>query len=720
MFDKIKINSHKYIILHTCLILVLTILACLPVLLNSYFCILDCPYFYHLADNVNLFNPKTYLFLEHTANRARPGLFLMFSPAYFATSATFHYLFQNIFLLFSSVLIISWLIYRITGKKYLAIIGIIPILCNATFSENYYTLFKGEPYMLAGAIYVVFVLWNILFVNCKENKLWKNLFLIIMGIVGAILIFTIKETGGAFIGVYIIGIFLLGWGAGLSWKVTIKKTWWLTLVCFLSFAILVTFFMRLKSTYTAGGDVAYSLQLPDIMSGIVRMLSYYFTTASYIFSSIIIILIAFLILLFNNSIKKDSLKLKIAWNAFFLLFCAGMSAALIPWTNLDPRHYLVGMIGAIVTGILSIDLAFYISKQKINKLITFSLWGLVSVTIILLVFHTFYSLTVGQFSEGRVRQLFDSAYNDMFQYIADKTPTNGTAYFMMDKKMPEPIKNSRLTMDLFYNRPDINCVFPNSINEFYGSGLVAVTEYNVQMNYERMPIHHEMEMLFNQKIKNKLGFIHKYKTIYETPIWYAEKKYHGPQYKSVFGIPAFWDLKKGNYKFGWNIFQFDGKNNERIKKLVKIDDKNLIKNSNFSDKLNNWEYWGAGTKSNNLIQIKRGVSGNYIQINNPDKKLIGVKQNINVTSGTVYRLSGKARSVLTTDSKILFGGRIAFFIPGEKEKQIVWMSEYNNWWNKEIIFTNQISGVATVYIHMGYGNVASVGEFTDVKLEKLY
>ena len=48
-----------------------------------------------------------------------------------------------------------------------------------------------------------------------------------------------------------------------------------------------------------------------------------------------------------------------------------------------------------------------------------------------------------------------------------------------------------------------------------------------------------------------------------------------------------------------------------------------------------------------------------------------------------------------------------------------WMSEYNHWWKKDLIFTNQVSGIATVYVHMGYGGVASTGEFTNISLEKL-
>jgi len=76
-------------------------------------------------------------------------------------------------------------------------------------------------------------------------------------------------------------------------------------------------------------------------------------------------------------------------------------------------------------------------------------------------------------------------------------------------------------------------------------------------------------------------------------------------------------------------------------------------------------------------------------------------------------------STVTNNPNILFGGRIAFWQKGQKEKQIIWMSEFNKWWKKELIFTNQVTEITTVYIHMGYGNIASTGEFTNISLEKL-
>ena len=143
-------------------------------------------------------------------------------------------------------------------------------------------------------------------------------------------------------------------------------------------------------------------------------------------------------------------------------------------------------------------------------------------------------------------------------------------------------------------------------------------------------------------------------------------------------------------------------------------DTQLIKNGRFLDGMDDWHYWQYGvTHTNNVI-----IQNNVLRIENPFKKLIGVQQSVNVVSGTVYKLSGVARSVATTQSDIIFGGRIAFFLPPQKEKQLVWMSEYNQWSQKELVFTNEVTGEAAILVHLGYGSVGTTGEFTNIRLEQ--
>ena len=151
--------------------------------------------------------------------------------------------------------------------------------------------------------------------------------------------------------------------------------------------------------------------------------------------------------------------------------------------------------------------------------------------------------------------------------------------------------------------------------------------------------------------------------------------------------------------------------------------KNLLKNSFFKSGKDNWGAWQhAKNQPENItiVDVENNKNFDYaLRIENPKAVLIGLQQLASLKSGTVYRLSGIVRSTQSDDNKKIFGGRIALFLPPQKEKEIVWMSEYNKWWGKELIFTNQVTGVASIYVHMGYGGVSSTGEFANIKLESL-
>jgi len=151
---------------------------------------------------------------------------------------------------------------------------------------------------------------------------------------------------------------------------------------------------------------------------------------------------------------------------------------------------------------------------------------------------------------------------------------------------------------------------------------------------------------------------------------------------------------------------------------------NLLRNGAFSGGMNEWAPWPPGTAHSNTLRIVSadGVrdAAHALRIENPMRAMIGVQQLARLVSNHVYRLSAQVRSVATNDSSVMFGGRVACYIPGQPEQQLVWMSEYDQWWRKELVFTNEaFEGVAVVYAHMGYGSFTSTGEFTDVRLELL-
>ena len=149
--------------------------------------------------------------------------------------------------------------------------------------------------------------------------------------------------------------------------------------------------------------------------------------------------------------------------------------------------------------------------------------------------------------------------------------------------------------------------------------------------------------------------------------------------------------------------------------------RNLLRNCDFKQRLLGWSLWQHGRIHPEWVTVITvpGRQGSYraLHIANPKAVLVGVQQAVHVVSNKVYRLAGSSRSMLTNDSDRIFGGRIAFYLPPQAERQLVWTSEFNHWWKRDLVFTNTVTGVALVLVHMGYGGVVSTGDFTEVSLE---
>ena len=166
---------------------------------------------------------------------------------------------------------------------------------------------------------------------------------------------------------------------------------------------------------------------------------------------------------------------------------------------------------------------------------------------------------------------------------------------------------------------------------------------------------------------------------------------------------------------------------QTIGNSVRIDKKNaqtnILKNGAFTDGKKYWNPWQNARMHSNLVKtvICKGDSGNYnvLRIENPYAKLIGVNQAMIVEKNKIYKLSAAVRSTITNSSAVIFGGRIGIRLPKQQERSLIWITEFNDWWKKELIITNQFGGTAVVYIDMGYGNVVSTGEFADIKFEEM-
>jgi len=206
-----------------------------------------------------------------------------------------------------------------------------------------------------------------------------------------------------------------------------------------------------------------------------------------------------------------------------------------------------------------------------------------------------------------------------------------------------------------------------------------------------------------------------------------------------FGKAAIRNIVLRKYNFPTNKYVFLSADSESENNT--IDETNLLKNGNFQHDLSSWRFWNYAkndTTTVKRLEYNKIITRSYIELNgngeieektkeksvasasvrirNLKNKRTGLSTVCNVTSGRVYRLSG---SVKTVDSSNLFGARLAFFLPPQKEKQILWVWEKKDWIRKSLTFTNNVSGSATIYFHMGYGNNAATGAFKNIRLEQI-
>ena len=142
-------------------------------------------------------------------------------------------------------------------------------------------------------------------------------------------------------------------------------------------------------------------------------------------------------------------------------------------------------------------------------------------------------------------------------------------------------------------------------------------------------------------------------------------------------------------------------------------DKNLVKNNSFKEGLTGWRFWRINEENGNNF-IKAGDSSLLIQ--GQYNTLMGIAQNVKISSGTVYRMSAKVRSKEIPKAKSFMGARLALFAEGQKEQQVVWLYSNEDWEERNIVFTNRFSGVATLFVHTGYTTNAAECLVKEIKL----
>jgi uncharacterized BrkB/YihY/UPF0761 family membrane protein len=682
---------------------VASLAAVAPVLYDGRMCILDCANVYRSFPEIDWLRPVTFLNVDNDAQSARPAEFLVYLPAAFGTHALTHYWYQSGLVLMLTMLLLAVVVARATQRPLAGGFVALCALCTPSFAENYYTLGKCEPFMLFGALGVTWVLYRALYAPPRTWLRW--LLLALAGALFSLSAVAVKETGGAFLGAYVLGWLVLCWAAPVTWWCALRRTWWLTLFVAVAFALLVQCVLALPSWYSQGGTGTYSATTKTMWQGMHGIGRHYQACTPYVWGGLMALLLA---VLHPAQWRRGADRQLLAWTVCFWLLSGALSFVYAPWTSLQPRYMLPGHVCAVAATVMALVMLWRRVAAARRRVWRWVVRGACLLVLASLLAQCAFTIIVEHLSEARVRYLVDKAYDQMFRHLAKTTPQGGTAYFMYDRGHEESRYNTRFGMPLFYGRPDVTCVFPPVNGTVNAAGPIAVSAIAASYNPNRVPTHADARALFYEQIAPRLPLRERVRLIHTTPVWYlTDQTYRGFQYASRWGIPAFWQLKRGTYSFGWIVYDY----------TPHAGAVNILQNGDFAYGLKHWAAWGsAADKTNRVLSMSRSV-----RIENPDASMPGIKQHVavNMVSGAVYRLSGAARYVGRPDAAKVMGTRVTVWLPPQPEYDIVWLAQHDAWTRVVRTFTNQVNGAAVLVAHLGYGHIAGTAEFADIRLERM-
>ena len=141
----------------------------------------------------------------------------------------------------------------------------------------------------------------------------------------------------------------------------------------------------------------------------------------------------------------------------------------------------------------------------------------------------------------------------------------------------------------------------------------------------------------------------------------------------------------------------------------------IVRNGSFKDGFKGWRYWGglSEEQGKELVKIEEEGLSLHGQLN----KMMGIAQTVKITSGAVYQISAKVRSAdPKAEKKTFMGARLALNAPGQKELQLIWLYKNWEWEEKSLVFTNRVTGMATLFFHTGYTTNAATCLVKDISL----
>jgi len=620
------------------LALILTVVYMLPVLSSPAHNILDCSF-----DKFQMETKRAEMWkgVDPTRGRVKPAFYwiLLIRDNVVGTNPFGHYIFQSI-IVAGILFCIGWIVCFFGKNIWFSVLAMLAFLSSPPVIETFFTLNKQDHHVIFWLL-IFSVLTLYIFSRQKKNLL-VIIIVSITTFVSVIGTYFSKESGALS---FPMNLGLMATCLILVWKKNDYRRWWFIgniALNIIAFAYFVKMYMALPYHYTLPGS-----KLDTSINGIVDRLPNHFWYIWQTTAPVLIFLAVGICLSLIPLLRKKLHKLVFVGLLWAIVGAGTFWSLALPWTRFVERYFPIsyGFI-AIATGLVGC-LMWQIMKIYNKKLLKMIFVFLSTVYVLWVLAFVVYGGIVRWYGEGQPRVAHANGTAKMFDYIAKNVPENASVQFVITPSIPETVNNTKHYLKYFENRKDIKYKFPNQCSEVK-QGYLVVPTFSAPVNFARMAVHLSHTIKFWQDKKSISDKLHLLTNIVcSAPVKYVNKKYGAFQYSTFLGIPLFGKITSGTYSYGWQIYEISG----------------LIPNGDFTRGRKFWVDWINASKYPDQIQIVtnsfKGHPDYAVRISNPQAGLIGIKQAVQLKQNTIYKLSGKARSLATINSDVIFGGRIA-------------------------------------------------------------
>ena len=424
----------------------------------------------------------------------------------------------------------------------------------------------------------------------------------------------------------------------------------------------------------------------------------------------------FLISLFQGK-KCVFIKILILSFAFFVpiydiitLYCGNKFSG---WTQIRHIYFIVPIVFLFLAYSYNLIFEFvnqllnltFINFRNINFLIT-----IFFVSSLIILFDFYEQSELRHKSQTNIKSFLDRVYS----WLDKRSAKGETLVIVNSNRALDCSLFSYLTLFDYIHSSNIYCRIPLTIYSEEDS-----IKHKNELNHQ---IDHIDDATLDKIINNKmsLNFIcYNFDKHYFDELIFDKKKIDNRRMVyTLRSIPKKMTIEQflaySNY-FG-NVF---------IKGWVgtinKINSKLISRNPSFKNNIDGWDYWRINkfVDSNTVTFAEYSNNFSCVNIQSKPGKLIGLFQNITLKYGSVYRISGRARAMGGKDT--MFGAQVVLGnLESKKEKWLTFLHKSDDWQYKDLIFTNDYSGLSYLILRTGYiPDFDGKALFTDVKIEEL-